>query len=177
MLCDRCKVNTATTHLHHTINGEEKELHLCASCADEIGIQNAMLNPFDFDFDFSNLLGQFFSQAAFNNKESLQVRKRCSNCGISFQDIVNSGNAGCAQCYQEFYSELLPSIQRIHGKTEHVGKISRQTGSAAKKENQIKKYKIELQRAIDEQNFEKAAELRDLIKNSESNSEEVENNG
>lgn len=169
MLCEKCGKNMATTHYRQIFNGQEKEVHLCDECAKAHGMEGT-IGP--ILVDFGNLLGQMFGQAVSSGAQSGAQKKRCSGCGVSFQDIVNSGKAGCAQCYTEFYEQLLPSIQRIHGKTEHVGKLSSHAGEAVRKESAIKRYKEELKQAIAEQNFEKAAELRDTIKSIEEGGED-----
>lgn len=91
-------------------------------------------------------------------------RKRCQCCGSSFEDIAKTGKVGCAECYDVFYEELLPSIQRIHGRTAHTGKLAHSAGTEVKVRNEIAKYRAELEKAIKDQEFEKAAELRDRIK-------------
>lgn len=161
MLCENCKKNMATTHFHQVINGEEKEFYLCDECADSLGVK-PFINP--VMIDFGDFLGQVFGQTAkvLNPSES-QIRK-CEMCGATFEDIVKTGKAGCSNCYTEFYSQLLPSIQRIHGKTEHTGKISKNAGESAKIKSELKKLTNELNKAIEEQRFEYAAELRDKIK-------------
>ncbi|MPM95797.1 Protein-arginine kinase activator protein [bioreactor metagenome] len=94
--------------------------------------------------------------------------ERCPMCGASFQEIVKSGKIGCAECYDKFYDLLLPSVQRIHGKTAHSGKIAANNEIEIKKENVLEELKAKLAQAIEEQNFEYAAELRDKIKEMES---------
>ncbi len=86
-----------------------------------------------------------------------------------FEEIVKSGKIGCADCYGKFYEMLLPSIQRIHGKTQHSGKVAnvideKEAVKEKTKEEIIAELKEEMKTAIEEQNFERAAELRDEIK-------------
>ena len=99
--------------------------------------------------------------------------ERCEKCGSCFDDIIKSGKVGCADCYEKFYSKLLPSIQRIHGKANHGGKIPvRHEAVSAEKavpkeksaEEKIEELNSQMQKAIEEQNFEQAAVLRDEIK-------------
>ena len=81
---------------------------------------------------------------------------------------------GCADCYEKFYDRLLPSIQRIHGRTKHVGRVpytevpDEKKPEAKKKElsteEKIAKLQEDMQKAIDCQNFEQAAVIRDEIK-------------
>jgi protein arginine kinase activator len=76
---------------------------------------------------------------------------------------VNSGKIGCADCYTTFYDKLLPSLQRIHGKTRHEGKNPTIIKAEVTNVNPIEDLEEQLRIAIDEQNFEKAAQLRDKI--------------
>jgi protein-arginine kinase activator protein McsA len=82
-----------------------------------------------------------------------------------FVDIVNNGKLGCADCYTTFYDKLLPSLQRIHGKTRHEGKVPliRNASVETPKVDKIEILSEELKKAIENQEFEKAAELRDEI--------------
>ena len=91
----------------------------------------------------------------------------------SYSDIAKSGHVGCAKCYEIFGDQLLPSIRRIHGNTTHCGKNSRfgtkkaEKSAEMTKKDKIKALKKELDKAVSEQNFEHAAELRDQIKEME----------
>ncbi|OJU15038.1 MAG: hypothetical protein BGN88_03180 [Clostridiales bacterium 43-6] len=156
MLCKNCGKNIATTHIKHTIGGKTEELHLCANCAAELGITAFQ------SFDISDLWGSLFG----DNTAKVQARTneaRCEGCNLTFSEIAKSGKAGCPQCYARFYDKLLPSLQRIHGKSQHVGKIPGPAGEKAMKANHIKSLKEELAAAVKDQNFERAAELRDEI--------------
>ena len=99
----------------------------------------------------------------------------CHSCAQNsgFDDIIKSGKVGCADCYEKFYNKLLPSIQRIHGKAKHAGKVPviHETVTAKKEEpkektaeDKIAELNLQMQKAIEEQNFEQAAVLRDEIK-------------
>lgn len=165
MLCERCKKNEATTHLRESVNGVVKETHLCEECAAALGYDSMFhgLDPFaNMAVDLQGLLGSLFSQAM--PEKSMQSGRKCSFCGTTFEELAQSAKAGCAHCYQEFYRELLPSIQRIHGKTRHVGKIP---GTAEKEigfKRELETLSAQLKDAIAAQEFEKAATLRDRIK-------------
>lgn len=161
MLCQNCGKYDATTHVKRIINGEAAEAHLCTDCARALGYTDVFGG---FGNTFSDLLGSFFGEAP---KSTLTTRTiRCEKCGNTFNDIVNSGKIGCADCYTTFYDKLLPSLQRIHGKTRHEGKVptvrhAENTNSA----DSLIRLETELKEAIGSQNFERAAELRDKINN------------
>ena len=164
MLCQNCGKHEATTHIKSVVNGEYTQLHLCQGCAGKLGYGDVFSG---FGFDLGDFFGNFFSKP----KVSLPSSKteRCEKCGMSFEEIVKSGKIGCADCYGKFYEMLLPSIRRIHGKTQHSGKTAtvletKETVKEKTKEEIIAEKKAEMQKAIEEQNFERAAELRDEIK-------------
>lgn len=159
MLCQSCSKNTATTHIKTIVNGEFKEYALCSECAKKLGYMNLFD---DFGFDLNNFLGSFFGSE--KKMEAFPHTKRCEKCGSSFSDIVKIGKVGCAHCYDVFKDEMLMSIQRMHGNTTHSGKVPSSAGAKAKLVSNIEKTKGELKLAIEKQEFEKAAKLRDRIK-------------
>ena len=160
MLCQNCGKYEATTHVKRIINGETAEAHLCSDCAHALGYTDVFGG---FSHSFSDLLGSFFGEPSVSALSSRTVR--CEKCGSTFNDIVNSGKLGCADCYATFYDKLLPSLQRIHGKTRHEGKAPKALNNLEMtQENTIERLQNELREAVENQNFEKAAELRDKIK-------------
>ena len=164
MKCQKCGANNANTHVKTIINGEFKEYDLCSECAKKMGYTNVFG---DMEDEFSNFLGSFFG----NVLPARTQATRCEFCGSTYSDIAKSGHVGCANCYSVFADELFPSIRRIHGNTTHCGKNSslaekakQSKSSEETKEDKIKRLKAELDKAVKEQNFEHAAELRDKIK-------------
>lgn len=172
MLCQHCSKNTATTHVKSTVNGETTEYMLCADCAKELGYGNIFS---DFHADFNSLLGSFFSGAL----PARTSATRCPSCKSSFNEIVDSGKVGCAECYDVFYNELMPTIRNVHGNTEHVGKRPNPFKKAKNEKNppkqeteqdKLSRLKAELNAAVEKQDFERAATLRDEIKTMEAES-------
>lgn len=159
MICQYCGKNEATTHIKRIINGEATELHLCPDCASSLGYSSMFPG---LGINLSGLFGGFFGDMPVSRLSSKVIR--CEKCGCSFDDIAKSGMVGCADCYKTFYDKLLPSIQRIHGNTVHQGKFPKSASDEDKKAHKLNELKDELNRAIDEQNFERAAQLRDEIK-------------
>ena len=163
MLCQKCKVNEANTHVKSVVNGHYEEYMLCSECAKSMGYTN-MLS--DFNSDFNSILGSFFSNALPERSQTT----RCNVCGSTYHDIQKSGYVGCSNCYDVFLSELMPSIRRMHGNTTHCGKKPSAVEPAkevVETKNEIAELKAELENAIKEQNFELCSELRDKIKEME----------
>lgn len=165
MKCQKCGSDNANTHVKTIVDGEFKEYDLCSECSKKMGYSNIFGDIVD---EFSNFLGSFFGNALPARTQAT----RCDFCGSTYADIAKSGHVGCAHCYDVFENELLPSIRRIHGNTTHCGKNSANSAEISQapketKKDKIKKLKEELDKAVKEQNFERAAELRDEIKGME----------
>ena len=165
MLCQKCKKQTATTQVKRTVNGVSEEYFLCRDCAAEMGFAGFM-NP----FSTAGFFNSFFPSA--KGETSLSPVKRCDKCNSSLADITNSGKVGCAHCYTVFENSLAPIITKIHGTNHHWGKLphgasyksSEEKDPVAKKESELDTLKAQLKQAIDLQEYEQAAVLRDKIK-------------
>ncbi len=154
MLCEQCKQNQATIHFTQVINGERTEMNLCAECAHAQGAFSLQ----DVSSLLSGLLEGMPSRAA--QDEGL----RCSRCGLSYRQFSQSGVLGCAQCYRDFRKQLSPVLQRIHGRLQHEGHIPAGMGESLQIKRQIDQKRGEMQSAIEQENFERAAALRDELR-------------
>lgn len=165
MLCQHCQKRNATTHIKRTVNGKTAELYVCSECAAKQGIGVLGGNG----LDVTNLFGGLFAAPSLRESDT---QERCSSCGKSFRDIVQSGVVGCPDCYIQFYDRLQPSIQRIHGKTSHVGKIAASGSQESRSKRELSELKEELKKALAMQEYERCAQLRDRIKELEGESNE-----
>lgn len=154
MLCEKCNQNYATTVITKTINGQTTVTHLCAVCA--------------FKNDYSNYFNNFTLNHILANdlyeNENYQHSKQCSNCGCTFSEIIDNGVLGCSECYKSFESELLQTIENIHGKAIHIGKRPMREQKINPKIDTLEQLNGKMKIAIDKQDFETAAVLRDEIK-------------
>ena len=163
--CDKCGAENANTHVKTIINGEFREYDLCSACAHKLGYSD----PFaDMESEFSHMLGSFFGNVLPARTQST----RCEFCGSTYAEIANTGQVGCAHCYELFADRLNPSIVRIHGNAAHCGKHSKAAAQAREehaetKEEKLRRLQSQLDEAIKQQEFERAAELRDEIKGME----------
>lgn len=149
MICQNCNKNEANMHMKRIINGRAAEVHLCTDCARSLGYAEAFGG-----FGFGGLLTEILSK----NEIGISTL-RCSFCGKSFEEIAGDGKMGCAECYNVFYDKLLPSLNRIHGKASYEGAHPK----GATSQSVLAELKSALQRAIEVQDFELAATLRDRI--------------
>lgn len=152
MLCQHCNKNEANMHMKRIINGRAAEVHFCSDCARSLGYGEAFSG---FGLGFSDFLGDFLLKGEHSSNAS-----RCPFCNKSFEEIAKDGKMGCAECYTAFYDKLLPSLQRIHGKSTHMGKKPSDTDEGA---NRLENLKERLEKAVREQDFESAVKIRDEI--------------
>ena len=163
MLCEICSKNEATVHYTEIINNEMTEMHLCEDCAREKG---AMIKP---HFPLADLLAGLT-----DFKVPLTVEKgkagKCPRCGLTYADFRKIGRLGCSQCYYTFKDSLSSLLKRVHGSSEHVGKVPALAGREAEVSRTLRELRERLQRAVQREEFEEAAGLRDQIREMEKNS-------
>lgn len=155
MMCDNCGKNPATTHLKTVVNGVVHENHLCSYCAANQGYGNIG------KLSLTNMLASMFGESISSGEP---ISKRCECCGASFSDIAQSGRVGCSECYNTFRQELMPSLNRLHGKAAHIGNAPYEQKPEETVQDKIKKLKAQLSDAIKAEEFENAAKLRDEIR-------------
>jgi len=157
MLCCICKEKPATVHYTQITGDKTQKLDLCESCAKSKGAGD----PTSFAFA-DQLLGLGASQEIEQATGGPEVK--CPRCGFSHADFKKSGRLGCPECYQTFAEGLGGLLKSMHKGTRHVGKVPaalRQTREAA---DRLKTLQKKLAKAVEEENFELAAVLRDELK-------------
>jgi protein arginine kinase activator len=87
----------------------------------------------------------------------------CENCRLSYIDFSKNGLFGCSDCYEKFEDKLDPLFKRIHGSIRHTGKKPSRYNIKKDNEKEIYILKEQMENAVEEENFEKAAEIRDRI--------------
>lgn len=163
MLCQHCQKKIANVHFTQIVNNQKVELYLCEQCAKEKGQANfgLALNINDF---FSGLIG-FSNPAA--SLTAVPKEMQCEKCGMSFEEFRRTGKLGCSNCYTLFEDRLKPVLRRVHGNTEHNGKVPARLSKSIRVSREIGKLKELLNKAIQNEEYEKAADIRDRIKSLE----------
>ena len=156
MLCDVCNKNIATIHLTEIVNEKVVEMHICQSCA------KAKAHELNEQFNISDFVGGL-ADIGISKKEEPTVK--CPSCGFSYGDFKKNGRLGCGRCYVTFREQLLPLLKKIHSSTRHKGKTPLHVDKKTSLENKLKDLRRHLERAIQLEEYEEAAQLRDEIKN------------
>ncbi len=160
MSCDQCREREAVIHLTQIVNEQVTTLHLCEKCAAEKGVDSpgaAVKTP----------LGSFLA-AMGKGPDQLPVPRTgdtCRRCGGTFQDFRETGRLGCSDCYRSFETPLRDLLRRLHGSTHHLGEryAEREPALVAARQ-QAAELRERLRLAVESENFELAAELRDRLR-------------
>lgn len=160
MLCQICGKNPATTHFTEIRDNRMTEIHVCERCADEKGLHQSAQKH---QFDIASLLGQMADSMTSTDEERVG-RVQCPRCGLLYSQFKETGRLGCPECYSAFQFQLRPLLRRIQGDTRHKGKHPTRDGEGATRSRQIQRLHDELQRAVEREEFERAAAVRDEIK-------------
>ena len=156
MTCDVCKNSDATVFLTQIVEGKMQKVNLCDSCAKAKGVDD----PTGFALA-DLLLGLGAAQEIERGSGSSQ---RCPACGFSQADFKKTGRLGCAQCYETFSEGLNSLLKAMHKGTHHTGKVPARIARQVERENALKILQRDLQKAVADENYESAAQIRDQLR-------------
>lgn len=162
MACDNCGSTDAVVHLTQIVNNQMSTHHLCEKCAAEKGLKST---PDATNFKLLDVIDQLsddFSESPYSGAGE------CSFCGLSFEDFRKTTRLGCPHCYEAFSEQLPRLLRRIHGGVKHVGKVYLPPDpTASEMEKRLEGLRRRLERAVQSEDFERAAEIRDQIRSLE----------
>ncbi len=157
MQCCVCKSKEAKVHLTQIVGGKMQKVDLCEECAKEKGVND----PAGFSLA-DLLLGLGASQEMEQATGGPELR--CPHCGFTQADFKKSGRLGCAECYVTFAEGLEGLLKSMHTGTRHVGKVPVALQQSRELADRLKALHKKLEKAIADEDFEKAAVYRDEIK-------------
>ena len=160
MQCQICNKKQATIHLTEITDGLRNEMHVCENCATEQGI--IIKSQMPINELLSSLLA---SQPADDEIFTASAKELlCPNCGFTLDQFRKESILGCPQDYEIFEKALLPLIEKAHnGKTYHCGKVPSKTPAVEKKQIELLNLRKQLEKAVQSEDYETAATLRDKI--------------
>ena len=159
MKCQSCE-NQATVHLTNIVNGQKQAIHLCQECAEKKElIKQQELN---LSAILQSVIGQHIGQLT----DELS-RLTCPVCGIKYMEFKAEGRLGCPHDYEVFQSALEPLLMRIHRSQRHVGKAPRHGAEHKVQQAELTELRCRLRAAVENEAYEEAARLRDLIRQKE----------
>ena len=191
MLCERCKKREATIlYREFGMNGERTELHLCESCARKMNIGSDLVD-FEDDLSFGVMLSAFFTGQSEEKKVDYD-RVICPDCKTRYTDFVRQSRFGCPSCYEVFDVLMRDNIKQLQGSDIHKGKrpkyglrmrpesearemavnegseketsVAPASSPEVERRIQIRGLRVQLNAAVREENYVRAAEIRDRIR-------------
>ena len=164
MQCQICNKNEATIHLTEITDGMRTETHICECCATEQGIAVKSQMPIN-ELLSSLLAAQPTDDEVFGPSAK---KTTCPHCGFTLEQFRKEAVLGCPYDYEVFEAALAPLIEKAHGgQTVHRGKTPSKTPKGAKGQIELLKLRQQLQAAVQAEDYELAAKLRDKIANRE----------
>ncbi len=159
-VCDNCGSGDAVVHLTQIVNNEMSTSHLCETCAAAKGLETA---EDQINFPLPAFLAQMGDEP--DQAELGSSAEACTFCGLTFAEFRESGRLGCPHCYASFEAYLKGLLRRVHGSTQHVGKVYLPPDpSRTELQDRLEGLRRKLRRAVDSEDFERAAEIRDQIR-------------
>lgn len=173
MFCDICGKNKATVHLTEIVDDQMTELHLCEVCAKKKS------SEMEQQFGLADLLAGLTDLGGSAQQKDMGGLK-CSFCNLTYDNFRKSGRLGCSHCYESFRKYLVPLLKKIHGSSQHLGKMPKKSSNkvifpkatavvSKEQRPEIEVLKFKLQEEIKKENFEEAAKIRDKIRQLEKN--------
>ena len=177
MRCDVCQTNEASVFLTQIVAGKMQKVNLCADCAKAKGVDDPA------GFALTDLLmgmgstaelekpaplggsaGLSVTVSASGAGEGGGVLLRCPTCGFTQADFKKTQRMGCSDCYETFGELIAGPLKQNHKGTHHTGKAPARQFRRAELGERMKTLQGDLSRAVKEEDYEGAAQLRDAIR-------------
>ncbi len=163
MMCEDCGIRPAKFHLMTIINGDRVERNLCPGC---MARHQKQIPGIDFS-NLAGILNSILENRGSDEQDRLDAEAQnivCEQCGMTYAQFQKCGMLGCANCYQAFKTPLTALLQRVHGNTQHAGRVPGGAHNGTSIRMNIDRLKQKLQKAVEDEEYEQAARLRDAIR-------------
>lgn len=147
--CQDCGLNPANVHITRIVDNESQSFYLCEECARKQGIHIV-------------IAGHAMDEQQAVPK-IVEEDRACAVCRRTLSEFRSKGRLGCPSCYSAFIGEIDDILFQMHGSTEHKGKQYRGNGLGTMPVPSLSHLHLELESAIKQENFERAAHIRDTI--------------
>ena len=174
MKCEICHKNDATTAYTHIVDDAKKTLLLCASCVPQ-NEEKKKAVPRPKEDETPQNVPELIKKVKveFNTAGPSEATDNtvCQGCSMTYKQFKKVGRLGCHQCYTSFAPQLERLLKRIHGAEAHCGKDLVEVGTVPSPHKALEQLRSELKDAVDREEFERAAQIRDQIRGIEVDAE------
>lgn len=177
--CDACQAKEAEVFLTQIVEGKMQKVNLCKACAAEKGVDDPT------GFALTELLSGLGTSTETEKPAapggSLPahgapvIPAKCPVCGFTQADFKKTGRLGCSECYDTFTDHLGNLLKAMHKGTRHTGKLPARVVRQHQLTARMKGLQDDLLKAVQEENYEDAANLRDQIRKLSSQLDEATN--
>ncbi|MCR5041186.1 MAG: UvrB/UvrC motif-containing protein [Clostridia bacterium] len=158
MICQMCGKNEADTRIKTIVNGDMTQLELCSACAARAGYESLFSGTL-----FGRMMSELSPFAALSDMTDGVLR--CETCGMTEDELLSTGRAGCPDCYTTFRARLDPLIKKLRGAAGYEGRVpGTDVKQEAAEDERLISLRERLARAIEEEDYETAALLRDEMR-------------
>lgn len=140
-----------------------QKVSLCEQCAEEKGVTDPT------GFALADLLEGAGTESKAPSALISATGEKCDHCGFTEADFKKTGRFGCSHCYQVFREGLDNLLEAMHRNTTHKGKVPAHfvgtlpEGPGTPGMEQISGLRALLKDAVEVEDYEEAARLRDAI--------------
>ena len=177
ILCDVCQSRDAEVFLTQIVEGKMQKVNLCKECSKDRGVEDPT------GFALTELLAGLGTNTETEKPSAPQSQPslvggtvsgpsmaltttsstKCPVCGFSQADFKKTGRLGCSTCYQTFGDSLGNLLKAMHKGTAHTGKMASNLARRRECAERLKTLQADLKNAVEAENYEDAASLRDQI--------------
>ncbi len=168
MNCEKCKNKKATVFYADDTGGRHS---LCAACATTLGKVSQYdptdetknrSTPFIPQPSLTSLCSHRASLPLYCSANEADISSTCPYCSTSLESIVTKGRAGCPECYTVFCDLLFPPS--LTPESARGARMPSSRRSAIDRIRSINELRSRLKIAVETENYELAASLRDEIR-------------
>ena len=151
MKCEHCGKNEVTFVYQSNVNGHVTEKHLCAECAEKLG--------------YSQKLAAH-SQRMMQGMQGLLGGGLFEDFFTPMPSLLGGLNRLLEDPFDDFFADMpalgAPAEREQDSKPQNT-LLEGEEQNQLSKQRQLNALRLEMQRAVQDENFERAAELRDQI--------------
>lgn len=155
MKCENCGKNEVTFVYQSNINGQVTEKHLCSECAEKLGYTQKLAAQ------SQRMMQNFFGGGLFDDFFT------------PFPSLLGRMNRMLESPFDDFFADMpalgAPAEARQEPQKSQDTLLEQEEQNQISKTRQLNALRMEMQKAVQEENFERAAELRDQIHSMEAN--------
>lgn len=160
MLCESCGKKEASVKLTQIVNDKVKKINLCEECA----IKSGIIEGLDIEDKLSSLSDVLLGIGVADNEgDGNADKKQCPGCKMTRKEFKQHSRLGCPLCYEFFTKELESLLDSMQKGKRHVGKTPARQSSTAGSEFAAKALRDALDAAVQAEQYEEAARIRDKI--------------